>query len=119
MSAKCLDNEKYGLLINYDFCTGCHSCEMACKKEYSLAEDQFGIKLAQYGPVQNSEKEWEWFFVPMVTDLCNLCAGRVAEGKLPTCVHHCQAKVMQFGTIDELAEALKKTPKSVLYAPRC
>ena len=23
--------EKYGLLIDYTWCTGCHSCEMACK----------------------------------------------------------------------------------------
>ena len=21
-----------GILINYDYCTGCHSCEVACKK---------------------------------------------------------------------------------------
>ncbi|UWG97816.1 oxidoreductase [Dehalobacter sp. DCM] len=119
MSANGLDNQKYGLLINYDFCTGCHSCEMACKKEFGLAQDQFGIKVAQYGPVQNSGKKWEFFYMPMLTDLCTLCAPRVAEGKLPTCVHHCQAKVMQYGTIDDLAEQLKVTPKSVLFAPKC
>ena len=21
-----------GILINYEYCTGCHSCEVACKK---------------------------------------------------------------------------------------
>ena len=26
--------EKYGLLIDYQWCTGCHSCEMACKVEH-------------------------------------------------------------------------------------
>ena len=26
--------EKYGLLIDYTWCTGCHSCEMACKVEH-------------------------------------------------------------------------------------
>ena len=25
--------EKYGLLIDYTWCTGCHSCEIACKVE--------------------------------------------------------------------------------------
>ena len=23
---------EYGLLIDYEFCTGCHTCEVACKK---------------------------------------------------------------------------------------
>lgn len=122
MSAKhSLDNGKFGLLINYDFCTGCHTCEMACKKEYGLAQDEFGIKVVEYGPVKHenkSEKKWEWIYMPMPTELCTLCSERIAEGKLPTCVHHCQAKVMQFGTIDELAEVMKTTPKTVLFAPK-
>ena len=25
---------KYGLLIDYDFCIGCHVCEVACKQEH-------------------------------------------------------------------------------------
>ena len=25
-----------GILINYDYCTGCHSCEVACKVVHEL-----------------------------------------------------------------------------------
>lgn len=34
------------------------------------------------------------------------------EGEDPACVHHCQAKCLEFGTIDELAEKLKDHPQA-------
>ncbi|RLF04803.1 MAG: oxidoreductase, partial [Thermoprotei archaeon] len=33
---------KYGLLIDYEYCTGCHTCEVACKQEHNLQPDQWG-----------------------------------------------------------------------------
>ena len=39
-----------GILINYEFCTGCHSCEVACKKHLGLPAGEFGIKLTETGP---------------------------------------------------------------------
>lgn len=39
-----------GLFINYEFCTGCHSCEVACKKEHKLPKGQFGMHVLQDGP---------------------------------------------------------------------
>lgn len=53
----------------------------------------------------------------MPTDLCDLCADRVAAGKEPTCVHHCQAFCMRFGRVEELAAELAGKPKQVLWAP--
>lgn len=34
---------EYGLLVQYEFCTGCHTCEIACKKHHDLPEGQWGI----------------------------------------------------------------------------
>ncbi|MEG0374283.1 MAG: 4Fe-4S dicluster domain-containing protein [Raoultibacter sp.] len=47
----------------------------------------------------------------MPTRLCDLCAERTAAGKLPTCVHHCQAGVMVYGPIEELAGKAKAAGK--------
>lgn len=41
-----------GLFINYEFCTRCHSCEVACKKEHKLPKGQFGMRVLQDGPRQ-------------------------------------------------------------------
>ena len=31
-------SNNYGLFINYEYCTGCHTCEVACKKALGLPE---------------------------------------------------------------------------------
>lgn len=108
---------RYGLLIDYEFCTGCHSCEMACKAELGLPEGKWGIKLSQVGPWELEPGEWEWSYVPIPTQLCDLCDGRLAEGKLPACVHHCQSLVMEHGRVEDLAAKIDK-PKMVLFVPR-
>ena len=104
-----------GLLIDYEFCYGCHTCEIACKKEHNLETGQWGIELHQMGPRKVAEDSWEYAFVPVPTELCDLCAQRVSEGRLPTCVHHCQAKVMEYGDVKELALRLAEKPKMVLF----
>lgn len=39
-----------GLLVNYDFCTGCHTCEVACRVEHGFPDDQGGVAVVQVGP---------------------------------------------------------------------
>jgi Fe-S-cluster-containing dehydrogenase component len=107
-----------GLLIDYEHCTGCHSCEVACKKELNLPLGKFGIKLAKNGPfkLKDTEDKWELTYVPIPTHLCDLCGDRVAAGKKPNCVHHCQASVIEFGTVEELAKKMTN-PRMVLFVP--
>ena len=106
-----------GLIIQYEFCTGCHSCEVACKKELDLPKGQFGIKLLEYGPVKKEDGCWDYFFIPAPTDLCDLCSERIEAGKIPACVHNCQSKVMEFGDVEELAKKMTCIRKCVLFAP--
>ena len=40
--------EKYGLLIDYTWCTGCHSCEMACKDYKDLSQTVAFRKVYDY-----------------------------------------------------------------------
>ncbi len=107
-----------GLLIDYEFCTGCHSCEVACKQERNLPVGKWGIKLTEIGPSQIAPDRWEYNFVPIPTELCDLCGERVAQGKKPACVHHCQAQVMEYGPVEELAsKMMAKGKKMVLFVP--
>ena len=108
---------RYGLLIDYDFCIGCHSCEMACKQEHQLPPGKWGIKIAQSGPMKLDGDRWSYDYVPIPNQLCDLCSNRVKLGNQPACVKHCQAGVMKYGTIDELAEFMKIKPRTVLFVP--
>ena len=74
----------YALLIDYKYCTGCHVCEVSCRKEHDIPLDEWGIKINEMGPVKMQGK-WLWDYIPVPSDLCDLCAERVAEGKDPRC----------------------------------
>jgi Fe-S-cluster-containing dehydrogenase component len=107
---------QYGILIDYEFCTNCHTCEVACKKVLDLPIGQYGIKVLEDGPRKNTLGKWEWTYVPLLTDLCDLCADRVVQGRLPSCVHHCQSGIMYYGTLEELVAKQAEKPKQVLFS---
>lgn len=111
-----------GLLINYKLCSGCESCVVACKEEHGYPVGRWGIKVYKDGPWGKKDgaeygSDFNWNNVPVPTDLCDLCADRVARGRKPTCVHHCLADVMRYGTVEELALELAKNPGQVLWVP--
>lgn len=105
-----------GLLIDMEWCTGCHSCEMACQMEHGLPVGQTGIKLCDIGPWEYGEDKWQFSYLPVRTDQCDGCAARVRTGKNPTCVQHCQAKCMEYGPIEELSARMGAGSKKVLFA---
>jgi len=114
-----MSDSRMALLIDYEYCTGCHSCETACKVELGLPLGQYGIKVATYGPAQiPGTDKWDYINVPIPTALCDLCENRVKDGKLPTCVHHCQAACMEYGTVEELAAKMAGKSKMVLFTPK-
>lgn len=109
---------KNGLLIDYRYCSGCHSCEIACKNEHDIPLGAWGIKVAEDGPWKLPDGSWHWDCLPVPTEICDLCADRVAQGKEPSCVQHCQAKAMRYGTVAELAEVAEGIGrKTVIFLP--
>lgn len=104
-----------GLLINYECCTGCHTCEVACQQEHGYSPTEMGIEVRTIGPIQLDERKWQYEFVPTLNELCDLCAKRVEGGKLPTCVQHCQTGCIKYGEISELAAEMDKK-KMVLFS---
>ena len=117
-----MENSKYGLLVHFKYCTGCHTCEVACQKAHGWNFDEFGIKLTQIGPLELNpdpmNRKWEWNYVPVPLSKCDFCADRRAEGKAPTCVHHCLAHVIEYDTLENLAiRASELGHKTAIYVP--
>ena len=95
---------KNALIIDYNYCTGCHSCEVACRKEKELTGDEYGIKVTEQGPIKWNGK-WMYDFVPIPSSLCNSCEELTDKGLKPACVHHCLGDCM-FSVPPEEAGAL-------------
>jgi Fe-S-cluster-containing dehydrogenase component len=106
-----------GLLIDYEYCTGCHSCEIACAQEYGWEAGMSGMRVTEM--IQKLPKDKGYLaFIPFPTENCILCAGRVRKGEKPACVHHCLANVIKHGPIEELAKEMQRKPRMVLWAPK-
>jgi Fe-S-cluster-containing dehydrogenase component len=105
---------KYGLMIDYEFCVGCHTCELSCKQEYNRPPEEWGIRIMEIEPEVSGGKE---YFILFPTDKCNLCGKRVAKGLQPACVQNCWAGVMKFGLIEQLSEDMKNKARTVLWVP--
>ncbi|MDR0500474.1 MAG: hypothetical protein LBG97_04420 [Coriobacteriales bacterium] len=96
------------ILVNYEYCTGCRSCELACRNELGLTAGQSGIVITEVGPIEfNADiglagEPYDWVYMPVLTRACNLCETRSQQGKLPSCVQSCQAWCMYFGEPQKL-----------------
>jgi len=108
----------YGLLIDYEYCTGCSSCVVSCKEEHNYPVGKWGIRVLDDGPWEIEDGIFNWNKIPIPTDLCDLCADRTSKGREPICVHHCLANVIRYGTVEELAVQLQKKTKQVLFVPQ-
>ena len=108
--------ERKGLMINYEYCTGCHSCEIACKQEHQYPVGRGGINLSEI-ITERPDQSLRIDYLPFPTMYCNLCPARTAKGELPSCVKHCQAACMHYGSVAELAKLMETRPRSVLFVP--
>ncbi len=107
-----------GLTIDYEWCSGCQSCEIACKNEHEYPMDKWGIKVMEFGPYEMDEGKLEWAYVPFPTSYCDLCADRMEAGGIPTCALHCLSGVIEWGPVEELAKRLdEKGSKATIFLP--
>lgn len=114
--------EGYALLVNYMYCSGCHSCEVACRKRQDIPLGKYGIKLTEVGPWKIDEDPdhttWEMDYVPVPTSLCDLCADRLEMGMKPVCQVDCQCLCIEVGKAEDmLARARELGPKTAIYLP--
>lgn len=107
---------KHGLLVDYEYCTGCHACEVACKQEYGRAAGKLGgIKLIDMTQELPGGKV-DVIYFPILTRACSFCRPRVKKGLLPACVTHCMAQCLTFGDVDELTKEAPGKRKTVLWS---
>jgi Fe-S-cluster-containing dehydrogenase component len=107
---------EYGLLIDYEYCTGCYACQVACAQEHNWPAGMGGIRVSEI--VQKLPQDKSYLsFIPFPTELCVLCAARTKKGLQPACVQTCLANCMKYGRIEDLAKEINKS-RMVLWAPR-
>jgi Fe-S-cluster-containing dehydrogenase component len=108
---------EYGLLIDYEYCTGCQACSLACAQEYGWGPGMSGMRVTEI--VQNLPGDKHYLvYLPFPTELCVLCRPRTKKGLQPACAAHCMADVIRWGRLEKLSKELGSKPRLVLWSPR-
>ena len=103
------------MLIDYEYCTGCKTCEVACKQEYTRPAGKVGgVEVLEFIHTLPNDKLLITN-IPTFTRVCVFCAGRVKQGLAPACVKHCMANCLTFGKIKKLQEIIPKKRKAILW----
>ena len=50
---------KKAVLVDYYYCTGCHTCEIACAVSHDLPTEQSGVVLSHIGPWESERGPWQ------------------------------------------------------------
>jgi Fe-S-cluster-containing dehydrogenase component len=107
----------HGLLIDYEYCTGCQASVIACSQEHGWPAGMGGIRVIEV--VQKLPRDKAYLsYLPFPTELCVLCAARTNKGLEPACVQHCMAACMTYGSVEELSKEMGKKARMVLWKPR-
>lgn len=107
----------FGLLIDYEYCTGCMSCVVACNQENNWPDDLSGMKVMEI--LEDLPKEKMYLvYLPFPTELCILCPKRTKRGLPPACVAHCMASCIKFGPLTELIKEMEVKRRTVLFKPK-
>jgi formate dehydrogenase iron-sulfur subunit len=91
-TAACLTQAMYktkegAVIWRGDKCMGCRYCMVSCP---------FDIP------------KFEYYSANPKIEKCNMCYGRLTEGKVPACVENCPAEALMFGTRRDLIKEARK-----------
>ncbi len=102
------------IMVDLEWCTGCYSCEVACNQIKTLPEGTTGIKVTKSVYTIKGKKVID--YIPIPSDVCNLCEERIPGGLKAACELSCPADVIRVGPVSELMMSAKA--KSVLWFPK-
>lgn len=103
------------IIVDLDRCVGCYACEVACRKENNLQEDEAWVKVSKIGP-ETIDGKLMMDFIVSITQDCTLCKDRLEKGLKPFCVSNCPTEALIYCDGCELLSNIKKNRIQVLKA---
>lgn len=107
--------KRTNLLVNLDRCTGCWTCALACMVGNGLPDGEFWMTVRTLGSGEGIDRpagSWpnlRMSWMPVWSESCIGCAGRVGAGEPPYCANACPNGALSYGgAADEAAETLKE-----------
>lgn len=91
------------MLVNLDRCTGCWTCALACMVGNGLPDGELWVTVRTLGSGEGIDRpagvwpDLSMSWMPVWSDSCVGCAGRVAAGEPPYCANSCPNGALAWG----------------------
>jgi Fe-S-cluster-containing dehydrogenase component len=103
-----------GMLLNTDRCTGCYSCQSACRELNRVPFEEKWLEVVRRKP---NLIDGELRLYHLLAPALDKCAECVEQENPPLCVRVCMASCLYVAPVEKLTPLLKTKGQWVLYAP--
>lgn len=103
-----------GLLLDLDMCTGCYTCQTACRETNRYGYDEQWMQVVRRDPYFVDGKLRMYHLIAPSLDKCAACYRADPE---PLCAKTCSSAALFVGPVDELVP-LMKGRNAALYGGR-
>ena len=103
-----------GMLLNTDSCTGCYSCQSACRDINRVPFEEKWLEVVRRKPTVIDGDLRLYHLLAPALDKCAECVERENP---PLCVKVCMANCLYVAPVEKLTPMLKNKGQWVLYAP--
>jgi hypothetical protein len=108
---------EFGLLIDCEYGTGCHTCQVACAQEYGWPAGMGGIRVNEI--VQQLPERKSLPDLPALSDRALHPVPAPHQERTPAGLRPAlHGGCMQYGRIEDLAREMTKKPGMVLWVPK-
>ncbi|MBN1537921.1 MAG: hypothetical protein JW908_14375 [Anaerolineales bacterium] len=96
--------EPVGMLVDLDRCTGCYSCQTACRETHHYGYDETWMQVVRRDPVLVDGKLRLYHLLAPSLDKCAIC---VEAGTEPLCTKVCMGKCLFVAPVSKLLPLLE------------
>lgn len=106
------NSQSVGMLLNAERCTGCYSCQAACREANQVPYDEKWLEVIRRKPSPVEGKLQLYHLMAPVLDQCAKC---IEHENPPLCVRVCMANCLYVAPVEKLVPLLKEKGNWVLY----
>ncbi len=107
------NQQSVGMLVLLDQCTGCFSCQTACRETNHFSYDEKWLEVVRREPVVVDGQLRMYHLLAPSLDKCADC---VKKGP-PLCVKVCMGNCLFVAPVTKLLPLIEKHEKCLLYTP--
>jgi len=101
------------LYADIERCVGCHSCEIACRQEHDIPNDDWCIRVMTVEP-RREENLRDFYFFSIASNKCGGCRDLLQQAAEPACVSACPTRCIRYAEVNALPQVIDQRKRFII-----